>query len=135
MYALGSRFARPPPMVSLPYPHPPCFKSDNSHRDGAPWGRHPRNCPRFRRLKAAILVTVVSFYASHVRYVSKVPTVTGIRVVLIAVLTTVITFETSYRCRILNIFTVTVIGFVLILDQFYEPYPFVNLLETFYELL
>ena len=37
----------PPPMVSSPTPPPQCFKSVNSHRAGAPRGRHPRNCHRF----------------------------------------------------------------------------------------
>ena len=96
---------------------PPCFKSANNHRDRAPWGRHPRDC---RRFWAAILVTVVSFYSSHVRYVAKVTTVTGIRVVLIAVLV-IVAFETSYRCPILNIFAV--IGFIPILTHVLQARP------------
>ena len=110
IYVLGSRFASPPPQW---YPSPP---PPTPHASKVPTvtGIEPLGVAirRFRRLKAAILVTVVSFYSSHVRYVAKVPTVTGIRVVLIAVLTNVIAFETSYRCRSLNMFTIT--GFVLI---------------------
>ena len=89
----------PPPMVSPP-PTPPmiCFKSANSHRDQPRQGRHPRNCRRFWSRKASILVTVVTFGPSCCRRASKVPTVTGISVVLIAILRTVLTFDPSC-CR------------------------------------
>ena len=59
-----SRFASPPPapqMVSHPKPHPPRFKSANSHRDRAlsgsfltPQSRHPRNCRRFLLLAGSL---------------------------------------------------------------------------------
>ena len=92
----------PPPMVSPPPPPPMiCFKSANSHRDQPRHGRHPRNCRRFWSRKASILVTVVTFGPSCCRRASKVPkvpTVTGIGVVLIAILRTVLTFDPS-RCR------------------------------------
>ena len=80
-----------------PPPTPPmiCFKSANSHRDQPRQGRHPRNCRRFWSLKASILVTVVTFGPSCCRRASKVPTVTGIGMVLIAILRTVLTFDPS----------------------------------------
>ena len=89
----------PPPMVS-PLPPPPliCLKSANSHRDQPRQGRHPRNCRRFWSRKASILVTVVTFGPSCCRRASKVPTVIGIGVVLIAILRTVLTFDPSC-CR------------------------------------
>ena len=60
---LRSAFPAPPPMVSHPTPPPMvCFKSANSHRDGAPRGRHPRNCRRFWRLNASILVKCRHFW-------------------------------------------------------------------------
>ena len=68
-----------PAMVSPPTPPPMvCFKNANSHRDGAPRGRHPRNCRRFWRLNASILVSVVTFGPSCLHRVSKGPAVTGI---------------------------------------------------------
>ena len=79
----------PPPPVSPPTPPMICFKSANSHRDQPRQGRHPRNCRRFWSRKASILVTVVTFGPSCCRCASKVPTVTGIGVVLIAILRTV----------------------------------------------
>ena len=131
-----SRFSvrQPRPPNGIP-PHPPCFKSANSHGDRAPWGGHPRDCRRFGCLKAAIFVTGVSFDSSHIRYVSKVPTVTGIRVVLIAVLTIVIAFETSYCCRILDVFSHRDWLRPHLTSGFYKPGPSVNLLQVFYELL
>ena len=90
----------PPPPKGIPPPTPPmiCFKSANSHRDQPRQGRHPRNCRRFWSRKASILVTVVTFGQSCCRRASKVPTVTGIGVVLIAILRTVLTFDPSC-CR------------------------------------
>ena len=89
----------PPPMVSPPLTPPMiCFKSANSHRDQPRQGRHPRNCRRFWSRKASILVTVVTFGPSCCRRASKVPTVTGIGMVLIAILRTVLTFDPSC-CR------------------------------------
>ena len=97
--ALRSQPPPPPPMVSPPPPPPMiCFKSANSHRDQPRQGRHPRNCRRFWSRKASILVTVVTFGPSCCRRASKVPTVTGIGVVLIAILRTVLTFDPSC-CR------------------------------------
>ena len=92
--------APPPPPNGIPPPPPPmiCFKSANSHRDQPRQGRHPRNCRRFWSRKASILVTVVTFGPSCCRRASKVPTVTGIGVVLIAILRTVVTFDPSC-CR------------------------------------
>ena len=104
----------PPPPQWYPPPIPPpmiCFKSANSHRDQPRQGRHPRNCRRFWSRKASILVTVVTFGPSCCRRASKVPTVTGIGVVLIAILRTVLTFDpsccrrasdvsTDYKCTI-----------------------------------
>ena len=55
--------------------NPRIFKNANSHRDGAIWGRHPRNCLRFWCLKAFILVTAVAFGPSCFRRAEKVPTV------------------------------------------------------------
>ena len=92
--------SQPPPPPWYPPPTPPmiCFKSANSHRDQPRQGRHPRNCRRFWSRKASILVTVVTFGPSCCRRASKVPTVTGIGVVLIAILRTVLTFDPSC-CR------------------------------------
>ena len=58
-------------------------------------------------LGVAILVTVVTFGPMCRRRVSKVSTVTGIRVVLIAILATVIAFDTSYCCPSVKVVTVT----------------------------
>ena len=91
----------PPPPNGIPPPTPPpmiCFKSANSHRDQPRQGRHPRNCRRFWSRKASILVTVVTLGPSCCRRASKVPTVTGIGVVLIPILRTVLTFDPSC-CR------------------------------------
>ena len=92
--------APPPPPQWYPPPNPPhdmlqkCQQSQGS----ASQGRHPRNCRRFWSRKASILVTVVTFGPSCCRRASKVPTVTGIGVVLIAILRTVLTFDPSC-CR------------------------------------
>ena len=68
---LGSCFASPP-TPWYPQTDPPlCFKSVNSHRDGAPRGRHPCNSRCFC-LKAAILVNVVAFSPSCFPRVSTV---------------------------------------------------------------
>ena len=99
--ALRSQPPPPPPPNGIPPPHPPMkcyFKSADSHRDQPRQGRHPRNCRRFWSRKASILVTVVTFGPSCCRRASKVPTVTGIGVVLIAILRTVLTFDPSC-CR------------------------------------
>ena len=80
--------------VPTPSPPPPpstCFKSPSSHRDGVPRARHTRNCRRFWRLKASILVTVITFGPSCFHHISRVPTVTGTRAVLLATLRTVVT--------------------------------------------
>ena len=71
---LGSCFASPP-TPWYPQTDPPlCFKSVNSHRDGAPRGRHPCNSRCFC-LKAAILLNVVAFSPSCFRRVSTVRSV------------------------------------------------------------
>ena len=92
--------SQPPPPQWYPPPTPPmiCCKSANSHRDQPRQGRHPRNCRRFWSRKASILVTVVTVGPSCRPRASKVPTVTGIGVVLIAILRTVLTFDPSC-CR------------------------------------
>ena len=65
-------------LTATPYnPQPKPLKSANSHRDGALESHDPCNCRRFRRLKAAILVIVVTFGSLCFRRASKVPTVTG----------------------------------------------------------
>ena len=58
----------------------------------APWGRDPRKCCCFRRLKAAIPVTVVTFRTSSFRRISKVLAVTGMGRSSITILITVIIF-------------------------------------------
>ena len=105
IYIYDSAFCVPSPPPSRPMVSPPtpppmvCFKSANSHRDGAPRGRHPRNCRRFWRLNASILVSVVIFGPSGIHRVSKVPAVTGIGAVLIAIFISVANFGPSCFCR------------------------------------
>ena len=118
---LRAAFPAPPP----PHPAPNgMLQKCNSHRDGAPRGRHPRNCRRFWRLNASILVSVVTFGPSCLHRVSKVPAVTGIGAVLIAIFITVANFGPSCFCRtqkfptsycfcVSKMLTVTGIGVVL----------------------
>ena len=75
----------PHPVVPPPPPPPLCCKIVNSYRDRAPRFRHPCNCHRFWCLRAAVLVTVVTFSPSRSRCVSEVPTVIEIGMVLIAI--------------------------------------------------
>ena len=129
---LRSQAPPPPPPPGIPPTPPPmvCFKSANSHRDGAPRGRHPRNCRRFWRLNASILVSVVTFGPSCLHRVSKVPAVTGIGAVLIAIFITVANFGPSCFCRtqkfptsycfcVSKMLTVTGIGMVLTVSKYY----------------
>ena len=94
------RSAFPAPPQWYPPPHPPmiCFKSANIHRDQPVRVAILVTVVVFWSRKASILVTVVTFGPSCCRRASKVPTVTGIGVVLIAILRTVLTFDPSC-CR------------------------------------
>ena len=114
----------PSPPNGIPPPPRTCFKSANSHGDGAPQGRHPRDCRCFWHLKVSILATVVTFGPSCFHRLSKVPTVTGIGSVLIAILKTVVTLGPFIFCHASKIPTVTGIGVALVLyKSSIEPVP------------
>ena len=157
MYICSRFSVRQPPLHGTPLPHGSASWSASSRMSSflTPQNRHPLNCHqvslRVQVPNGRILTRnlYLKYYFPISKYLiigyldlqvfappswppQKVPTVTGIGVVVIAVRETVIAFEGPHCCRISKVVTGISLVLILCINFLCKPQLSVNLLDEIY---